>query len=936
LCSMLFDQSPLPGPRKTLVLAVVGILLLLSQTGIYRTPTLLVAFSDVESRDRASSPEELFSPDANYVGINVSRTNNNVLAVGSQWLLQWDKEYGGWGHSQQSQPIGDIDEDGVNEVLVGGYETTGVERIISFDARLGTYREEYSWTYHTGYRPSPSGSTILDLNGDGDLEFAVSWSYAGTSDGVWAYDFDGTNLATLDNYYASFVFDVYSCDYDDDGIVEILVANAPWGGTPFHVIALGWQNGHFVEEAKWMLSGYDWEAPMLWSGDTDNDGKTEVIVCISNGSISTTGTWALNWNTALAGWEPQLVYGDLIFAGTHYGVTVGDVDGDGVPEIGIGNCAPEFHGAAAILVEWNGDEYVKVWEGSWPSEYSVIEAVAIGDADNDGKNEFVVGGGYLHIIGWTGASYVEKATITDTVGVLAGTIIGDCDSDGMNEIKACDINGDWHGSPGKEWIFKFKRIDFTSPSTSDDCDGLWHTADFTIILTTSDDLSGVAETFYVVNGVLNGTVRVNGQPYINVEGGNNTLEYWSVDCTGNEERPHKLLSNIKLDKNRPTGSLTINDNGSYTNSSAVNLKLSCHDSVSGVRYMRLSNDGVWGNMSWEPIAGSRQWNLASGEGSKTVYAQLADFAGLVSQTFNASIILDQSAPQTSCNYDGNWTNSDFHLNLTCSDNFGGQVTTYYITNKGPVMSIAVDGFPHITREDANNTLEYWSEDEAGNAESHHFLEEIRLDKTGPIAVIKLPKDAEVDIQIILNATDSSDNCSGIDTYFWQFGDEANSTGPIVTHVYSKTGSYNVTLTVVDKAGNSAQNKTTISVQVKTPLYLRIWPWLAIFGLGGVLAVSIALIKRQQRKARAGEIERNKLKPPPFIAPPPPSKTRKVEEVKPLPRGELALEEVDYAVLDYITDHKGTVSMSRMADDLGLTLDELNESITKLKEKHLID
>jgi hypothetical protein len=930
---MLFDQSPLPGPRKTLVLAVVGILLLLSQTGICRTPTLLVAFSDVESRDRASSPEELFSPAANYVGINVSRTNNNVLAVGSQWLLQWDKEYGGWGHSQQSQPIGDIDEDGVNEVLVGGYETTGVERIISFDARLGTYIEEYNWTYYDGSLNSPSGSTVLDLDGDRNLEFAVSWSYAGTNDGVWAYDFDGRNLATLDHYYASFVFDVYSCDYDDDGIVEILVANAPRGGTPFHVIALGWQNGHFVEEAKWKLSGYDWEAPMLWSGDTDNDGKTEVIVCISDGNSNTAGTWALNWDTALARWEPQLVYGDLIFGGTHYGVAVGDVDGDGVPEIGIGNNAPGHNGAAAVLIEWNGSEYVKVWEGSWLLEYSVIEAVAVGDADNDGKNEFVAGGGYLHIIGWTGASYVEKATITDTVGLLAGTIIGDCDSDGMNEIKACDIN---EYGPGKEWIFDFKRIDSTPPSTSDNYDGLWHTADFPIILTASDDLSGVAETYYVVNGMLNRTVGANGRPYINVESGNNTLEYWSVDRSGNEERPHKPLLNIKLDKTCPTGSLIINDNRSFTNSSAVTLKLSCYDSVSGVKSMRFSSDGSWENASWEPIAGSRQWNLASVEGSKTVYAQVADFAGLVSQTFSASITLDQSAPYTSCNYDGNWTNSDFHLNLNWSDNFGGQVTTYYITNKGPLMSIAVDGSPLITREDANNTLEYWSEDEAGNAESHRFRDEIRLDKTAPIAVIKLPKDAEADTQTTLSATDSSDNCSGIDTYFWQFGDEANSTEPIATHVYSKTGSYNVTLTVVDKAGNSAQSKTTISVQAKTPLYLRIWPWLAIPGLGGVLAISIALIKRQQKKARAGEIERNKLKPPPFITPLPPSKTRKVEEVKPLPRGELTLEEVDYTVLDYITDHKGTVSMSRMADDLGLTLDELNESITKLKEKHLID
>jgi hypothetical protein len=86
--------------------------------------------------------------------------------------------------------------------------------------------------------------------------------------------------------------------------------------------------------------------------------------------------------------------------------------------------------------------YVKVWEGIWPSEYPVAGApllspLAIDDADNNGKNEFVTGGGYLHITGWTGSSYMEEATITDTVGPLEGIIFGDCDSDGMNEIKAC-------------------------------------------------------------------------------------------------------------------------------------------------------------------------------------------------------------------------------------------------------------------------------------------------------------------------------------------------------------------------------------------------------------------------------------------------------------------------------------------------------------------
>ena len=372
--------------------------------------------------------------------------------AGPGWHTQWSHTYGGMGHSQHAQPIGDIDEDGVNEIIVGGYEVTGTAHIISFDESLGTYIEEYNWYVPGGSYHSPSGSCVMDLDGDGDNEFVVSWTYSG-ADGIYAYDWDGETLTQLDYYASGFVFDVYACDYDDDGYVEVLIANAPWGPTPWHIIAFGWENGEFVEEAFWRLSGagYYWECPMIWSGDVDGDGKTEVVACISDSYYSTAGTWALHWNAATGQWEEEPVYTGLIEGGTHYGVTVGDVNGNGIAEIGVGNNMPGYIGAAAYLFEWNGVEYEKVWGDSWSDEYPVIEALAIDDADNDGENEFLAGGGNVHIIGWTGTEYVEEATITETAGLLSGVVIGDCDSDGLNEVKACDIIE----GPGKEWIFKY-------------------------------------------------------------------------------------------------------------------------------------------------------------------------------------------------------------------------------------------------------------------------------------------------------------------------------------------------------------------------------------------------------------------------------------------------------------------------------------------------
>jgi len=94
------------------------------------------------------------------------------------------------------------------------------------------------------------------------------------------------------------------------------------------------------------------------------------------------------------------------------------------------------------------------------------------------------------------------------------------------------------------------NLDDTPPITLDDYNGLWHTEDFIITLTATDDLSGVAEIYYEVNNGPTKTVNYDGQPYITTEGFNNTLEYWSIDKAGNEE-PHKILTEIKLDKTRP-------------------------------------------------------------------------------------------------------------------------------------------------------------------------------------------------------------------------------------------------------------------------------------------------------------------------------------------------------------------------------------------------
>lgn len=185
-------------------------------------------------------------------------------------------------------------------------------------------------------------------------------------------------------------------------------------------------------------------------------------------------------------------------------------------------------------------------------------------------------------------------------------------------------------------------LDTTPPVTSQNYDGKWYTQDFAIALSTTDDLCGVWNTFYRINNGNVNLVRSNGEPKMTAESANNSLEYWSIDNAGNEELPHKLLSNIKLDKSTPAGSIQINQGASYTNSTIVNLTLYATDVVSGISQMCFSNDGsTWSN--WEPYATSKSWNLDNNSDVKYVHVQFKDYAGLSVWAYD-NITLDTILP----------------------------------------------------------------------------------------------------------------------------------------------------------------------------------------------------------------------------------------------------------------------------------------------------
>ena len=176
------------------------------------------------------------------------------------------------------------------------------------------------------------------------------------------------------------------------------------------------------------------------------------------------------------------------------------------------------------------------------------------------------------------------------------------------------------------------------PKITDEYTDSWHTADFTVNLTS--DYSG-NEIYYKINYGTVCSISTDGQPLITKEGPCNMLEYWSiwnVYGTGSMELSHVILTDIKLDKTTPQLSLEINGGSTSTTSSTVTLTLTAIESTSGINQIRFSNDDTWNQAIWEPYVSSKSWQLTSGDGAKTVFCEIQDNSGL-NTTVNASITL---------------------------------------------------------------------------------------------------------------------------------------------------------------------------------------------------------------------------------------------------------------------------------------------------------
>lgn len=175
---------------------------------------------------------------------------------------------------------------------------------------------------------------------------------------------------------------------------------------------------------------------------------------------------------------------------------------------------------------------------------------------------------------------------------------------------------------------------------------------------------------------------------------------------------------IQITKNHaPSGSIIVNGGQISTSSINVTLTLTATDLEGEAIEMRFSNDGItWS--SWESKISTKSWTLSHGEGSKTVYMQLRDTAGNISNTFSDTIVLDTTPPVIT----GVTNNGVYNTDVTISFNEGTATLNGATFSSGATVSTS-----------GNYTLV--ATDSAGNTTTITFV----IDKA-------LPKAVEVEIK----------------------------------------------------------------------------------------------------------------------------------------------------------------------------------------------
>lgn len=352
---------------------------------------------------------------------------------------------------------------------------------------LGTGADELEVSVSGTYLEDRVGGGVgaaADLTGDGVPDWVVAAPGIDTSlsnhGRVWVFEGPVQSSVSFDDAVARIDGDEAGeqlghllgvPDLDGDGHDELVVAS-PEGTGEIYVISGGDAAGEVDRgevAAVWTAPRTDDEAGTSLSvGDVTGDGFADLIVGAPYGRAGSTQSgvaWVVDGRELLDGgdltdgWQLD---GELSTELTGSAVAVlGDIDGDGFSDVGVGRrgkrVVESFAGQVAVVlgpIDSDLDlteEAEALWSSSGDHPQVGSALVGVGDADGDGRDDWFVGGrtwadgelGCVWLVTETGSG--EHWLEDDAAGALQGTedgaklgaalaAGGDLDGDGQPDV----------------------------------------------------------------------------------------------------------------------------------------------------------------------------------------------------------------------------------------------------------------------------------------------------------------------------------------------------------------------------------------------------------------------------------------------------------------------------------------------------------------------
>ena len=329
--------------------------------------------------------------------------------------------------------------------------------------------------------------------------------------------------------------------------------------------------------------------------------------------------------------------------------------------------------------------------------------------------------------------------------------------------------------------------------------------------------SGLRQIYLVDTGVSVGTTY---SYYIDV-----------TDLVGNRSAASEIVSAAPLADNTAPRIVSVSPSDGYVMgpTTAIQVKLSDNQKVAEL-YYQISTDGGenWTNTASIAVNAAEkvvslplvQTDLTCG-GFK-VKLWCADAAGNTSDGVERSYGLDLTAPHAPAitATAGNMSIQLSWLGGSEADLSGYRV--YRAENGGDYKLLFQRGGGQgsYSQTDSNvsvnSTYSYYIEavDTRGNTAAGASCDPvapINKDESAPIAVLDGTVSGATGYEISFNAGRSVDNV-GVTAYRWDFGDGTTANTAAVNHAFTKAGTYTVTVTVYDEAGNSDSDSMTVTVR----------------------------------------------------------------------------------------------------------------------------